>query len=119
MTEQFDPNYTWPGIPPEEQPPNCYRLLGIQTFETTPQVIENAANRQMSHLRTFQVGPQSALSLQLLNKVAFAKICLLDPAKRAEYYRRLRAATKGEGTRLLYRYSHPNRSSLPPLPASQ
>ena len=95
MTEQFDPYYTWLGIPPEEQPPNCYRLLGLRPFETNPQVIENGANRQMSHLRTFQVGPQSVSSQKLLNEVAAAKICLLNPAKKAEYDRRLREAMEG------------------------
>ena len=95
MNEQFDPYYTWLGIPPEEQPPNCYRLLGLRPFETNPQVIENGANRQMSHLRTFQVGPQSASSQKLLNEVAAAKICLLNPAKKAEYDRRLREAMEG------------------------
>ncbi len=91
MTEQFDPYYTWLGIPPEEQPPNCYRLLGLRLLETNPQAIENAADRQMSQHRTFQVGPHSAASQKLLNEVAAAKICLLNPAKKAEYDRRLRA----------------------------
>ena len=30
MAANFDPYYKWLGIPPEEQPPNHYRLLGIQ-----------------------------------------------------------------------------------------
>ena len=29
MDEQFDPYHKWLGIPPEEQPPNYYRLLGV------------------------------------------------------------------------------------------
>ena len=29
----FDPYYRWLGIPPEEQPPDHYRLLGVKVFE--------------------------------------------------------------------------------------
>ena len=43
----FDPYYTWLGIPPAQQPPDLYRLLGLQLFEPNRQVIENAADRQM------------------------------------------------------------------------
>ena len=28
MSDHFDPYYTWLGIPPEEQPPDHYRLIG-------------------------------------------------------------------------------------------
>ena len=57
--EPFDPYYQWLGIPPEEQPPNHYRLLGIQLFEENREVIQNAADRQMVHLRSFQNGPRA------------------------------------------------------------
>ena len=49
----MDPYHVWLGIPPEEQPPNHYRLLGIAMFESQPDVIATAADRQMGHLRTF------------------------------------------------------------------
>ncbi len=54
--EPFDPYYHWLGIPPDEQPPTHYRLLGIQALESNRQVIQNAADRQMAHLRTFASG---------------------------------------------------------------
>jgi uncharacterized protein YegL len=81
----FDPYYQWLAIPPKDQPPNHYRLLGIVLFEGNPQVIENAADRQMAHLRTFQTGQHSALAQNLLNEVAAAKVCLLNLAKKAAY----------------------------------
>src|SRR5436190_7236357 len=81
MNVQFDPYYTWLGIPPAEQPPNHYRLLGIQLFEPNADVIAHAADRQMMHLRSFQQGAHSALSQRLLNEVAGARICLHDAAK--------------------------------------
>ena len=33
MSETFDPYHAWLGIPPEQQPPNHYQLLGLQVFE--------------------------------------------------------------------------------------
>jgi len=50
----FDPYRKWLGIPPEEQPPDHYRLLGIARFESDPDVISNAADRQMVHVRSYQ-----------------------------------------------------------------
>ncbi len=32
VDDSFDPYYTSLGIPPEEQPPNYYRLLGLSLF---------------------------------------------------------------------------------------
>lgn len=53
MSENFDAYYKWLGIPPEEQPPHHYRLLGIRLFEADADVIDAAADRQMAHLQTF------------------------------------------------------------------
>ncbi len=56
MADPFDPYHVWLGIPPDEQPPNHYRLLGIKLFEPNPDVIAHAADQRMSHLRSFQAG---------------------------------------------------------------
>jgi hypothetical protein len=87
----FDPYRKWLGIPPHEQPPNYYRLLGLSPFESDRDVIANAADRQMAHLRTFQSGKNSAISQKILNEVSAARIRLLDPKKRADYDAALRA----------------------------
>lgn len=91
----FDAYHKWLGIPPEEQPPDHYRLLGIGRLESDPEVIAAAADRQMAYLRTFQSGPQAEACQRLLNEVARARVCLLDPARKAAYDARLRAATTG------------------------
>ncbi|MBN1911996.1 MAG: hypothetical protein JW818_19900 [Pirellulales bacterium] len=96
MPDDFDPYYTWLGIPPSHQPPDHYRLLGIQSGESNPAVIENAADRQMAHLRTFQTGRHSEASQRLLNEVAAAKLCLLDPMKKIAYDEALRRAAAKE-----------------------
>jgi hypothetical protein len=85
MADRFDCYYKWLGIPPEEQPPDHYRLLGVRRFESDLDVIDNAASRQMAHVRTFQGGPQAALSQKLLNEIARARACLLDGGAKARY----------------------------------
>ena len=91
MADDFNPYHIWLGIPPEEQPANHYRLLSLRLFETNGDAIDNAADRQMAHLRTIQVGKHGDLTQRLLNEVAAARICLLDPKKRAAYDQQLRA----------------------------
>ena len=60
MAAKFDPYYRWLAIPPEEQPPNHYRLLGVKLFETDEDVISAAVDQRMMHLRSFQTGPHAA-----------------------------------------------------------
>lgn len=91
MSAEFDPYYRWLAIPPEEQPPNHYRLLGLKLFEADPEVIEGAADRQLAHLRGKQ-GDLAELSQQLQSEIALAKVCLLDPRKKAAYDAELKAA---------------------------
>jgi hypothetical protein len=91
VATNFDPYWKWLGIPPQEQPPSHYRLLGVAVFESDEEVIGNAADRQMLHVRTFQSGTHSDLSQRLLNDLATARLTLLDPQKRAAYDARLRA----------------------------
>ena len=95
ISEKFEPYYHWLGIPANEQPPHCYRLLGIPPFEESPAVIENAADRQMAHLRTFQTGEHATESQRLLNEVAAARVCLLTPKKKAAYDQWLHQKTSG------------------------
>ena len=81
----FDPYRKWLGIPPNEQPPNHYRLLGIGLFESDPDVIPNASDRQMFHVRTFQSGGYAEIAQFILNELSAARVCLLDPQRKAEY----------------------------------
>lgn len=82
----FDPYYKWLGIPPEEQPPTYYRLLGIQTLEQNTEVIEAAANRQMAYLQELSGGDDHIDEAQrLLGEVAKARVCLLSVESKARY----------------------------------
>lgn len=90
MSEVFDPYHRWLGIPPKDQPPDLYRLLGIERFESDPEVIRDASEQRMAHVRTYQLGQHTALSQRILNELAAAKGTLLDPEKRAAYDAELR-----------------------------
>ena len=88
---ELGPYWKWPGIPPEQQPPDHYVLLGIAPFEADRDVIENAAVRQMSHVRTFQGGQHAAISQQLLNELSAVRLCLLDEEQKQVYDEQLQA----------------------------
>ncbi len=90
MVEHFDPYYVWLGIPPGDQPPNHYRLLGVSLFEQNAEVIEQAADQRMGHLRNHQTGTHERLSQKLLNEVANARVCLLNAEKKTAYDQQLR-----------------------------
>ena len=85
MNDSFDPYHKWLGIPPEDQPPHHYRLLGVEPFESDADVIAIAADGRMAQLKHFQTGKYSDLSQKLLNEIATARICLLNPEKREKY----------------------------------
>lgn len=91
MADGFDPYHKWLGIPPAEQPPHHYRLLGIALFESDPDVIEHAADRQMAHVRSLATGKYAQHTQKLLNELAAAKVCLLSPKEKAGYDEALRA----------------------------
>ena len=90
MPDHFDPHHVWLGIPPEEQPPHHYRLLGLRLFESNPDAISNALDQRLSHLRSVQAGKRGALSQQVLNEVSAAGVCLLDAARKKTYDEQLR-----------------------------
>lgn len=81
----FDPYQNWLGIPPHEQPPNFYRLLGLVMFESNPDVIAQAADRQAFHVASFQSGPYMDSCQQIINELGMARACLLDPQQKASY----------------------------------
>ena len=111
---QFDPYHQWLGIPPAEQPATHYRLLGIETFEEDEEVIASAADRQMRHVRTLQVGPQAALSQRILSELATARLILLHTQRKAGYDAALRSAVLGARLETAV-----PRSSSAPLPPAR
>lgn len=84
-TAPLDPYHRWLGIPPEAQPANHYGLLGLAPFEDDPEVIRDAAARQMAHVRTYHLGPHAQMSQEILNELGAAKACLINRKKKAAY----------------------------------
>jgi hypothetical protein len=91
VADDFDPYYTWLGIPPDEQPPNAYRLLGVQVFESDDDVIANAADRVMGYVRTFSAGKRGPIAEKLLNEISAARVLLLNKEKKRACDRELAA----------------------------
>lgn len=94
----FDPYHKWLGIPPRDQPPHHYRLLGIELYESDPEVIEAAAERHVTYLQTVATGPQVAESQRLLNEISAARRCLLTPSLKEPYDAQLRTKLGGAAT---------------------
>ncbi|MBM80272.1 MAG: hypothetical protein CMJ78_06715 [Planctomycetaceae bacterium] len=87
----FDAYHKWLGIPPSQQPPTHYRLLGVDLFESDAEVIDVAANQRMSYLQDVAAGLHVELSQKLLNEISSARRCLLNADEKAAYDEKLRA----------------------------
>ena len=85
MPDEFDPYQEWLGIEPHEHPVDHYRLLGIQQFETNPEVVHQAADERMTEIRLHQTGPRGRYTQQLLNEISAARVCLATAATRQAY----------------------------------
>ena len=85
MAAGFDPYHRWLSIPPLEQLPTHYRLLGLQPFEASFEVIENAAERQIAHVRSFLDTPLRPYAVNLISELDVARKCLLDSEAKAAY----------------------------------
>jgi hypothetical protein len=96
MSDNFDPYYKWLGIPPKDQPPHAYRLLGIELFESDREVIDAAANRIMAYLKDLAAGDDGQHSQKLLNEIAQTRLLLLNKAKKAAYDQELQAKLESD-----------------------
>ncbi|MGC4002449.1 MAG: hypothetical protein QM811_04625 [Pirellulales bacterium] len=90
MSAAFDPYLQWLGIREKQRPVHHYRLLGLELYESEANIIAQAADRQMAHVRQFQAGEFAIAADKLLNELAAARLCLLKPERKADYDRRLR-----------------------------
>jgi Concanavalin A-like lectin/glucanases superfamily len=90
MSDTFNPYHRWLGIPPKDQPPDHYRLLGVERFECDREVIRDASERQIAHVRRYASGKHADLANRLLNELATARACLLNAASKAAYDQQLR-----------------------------
>ena len=89
MSQVHDPYLQWLGIPPEEQPPHLYRLLGLPLYESDMEAIANAADRRIAFVKAFQTGPDAEIAYRVLSELMQARTCLLSMVSKWEYDRRL------------------------------
>ena len=95
MAEAFDPYVQWLGRQGGQRPSNHYELLGIGLFQSDPAVVARAADTLTARIRGIRPGPHVAEWQRLLDAVAGAKSCLMDPAAKAAYD----ALLRGDGGR--------------------
>ncbi len=98
MAGKFNALQQWLGIPPQEQPPNYYRVFGLKLFESNPEVIEAAASRVIKLIQGHADGPHDEQAKKLLPGLLAIRKCLLDPATRAVYDAKLRTSNPAAGT---------------------
>lgn len=91
MSGPFDPYHHWLGVSPKDQPPDHYRLVGVERFESDPGVIDSMASRHIEFLQEIHDGPHIKEAQKLLNELAAARRCLLDPERKAAYDAQLQA----------------------------
>ena len=83
--EMFDPYWEWLEIPPEDQPPTFYRLLGLNDFEDDLAAIDAAAKQKTAYLHPMAAGPNRESVQKLLSEVAKARRTLLGSEAKQAY----------------------------------
>lgn len=97
MTTQtsFDPYLHWLGIPPQEQPPNYYRLLGLQAYEQNMQTILSAADQRLTYLASMMHSEYASYAQQLYNEISYVRSYLSDQQTKQQYDAWLYQVTSG------------------------
>ena len=98
MLGNFDPYQEWLGIPPEEQPPSLYQMLGIAEGESDAAVIAKGGSERAANVRSFRTDENAVFVDLLLKEIAAAKALLLDPEKKQKYDRQLAAKRRSQPT---------------------
>lgn len=110
------------GIDPSETPTH-YHLLGVRDGENDPDVIEQAAEKQLMFLRSKGTSAKYGPAVQrLLNRITSAKLTLLNAEKKAAYDQVLaqRAETVSTAARAQVAAAVPQAAVVPvraPVPA--
>lgn len=110
MSNPFSPYQTWLGLRESLSRPNHFELLGLDESEDDTKTISAAADRAASRVRRCRPGEHTAVWAAVLDQIAEAKLCLIDPEKRAQYRTTLREPTEEVRT------GGPMHSRLEPTP---
>jgi len=79
----------WLGIKSAERPPDYYTLLGLKRFEDDRGRIQRHYRERVRLVRRYAAGKYAIESQDLLDELARAMLTLTDPARKAEYDRKL------------------------------
>ena len=85
MQGDFDPYEHWLGIPPAEQPPDYYRLLGIRPGESDLTLIRRAYQLRTDHVQLCDDGTYPDAAMRLRKHLAEARQVLFDPRRKQQY----------------------------------
>ncbi|QDT44933.1 Serine/threonine-protein kinase pkn1 [Gimesia alba] len=88
---KFDPYQRWLGIPPQDQPPHFYRLLGLELFEEDPEIIKAAAENAIAFIQQNAFGEELQQSQRLLKDIEKVAAYLMSPPHKAKYDKKLKA----------------------------
>ncbi len=86
----FDPYQRWLGIPLQDQPPDLYRLLGIELFEEDPEIIKAAAENSIASIQQNVFGVELQQSQRVLKELAAASEYLLKPENNKDFHKKLK-----------------------------
>jgi DnaJ-class molecular chaperone len=78
----------WLGVRAGPRPPEHYELLGLPRFCKDADRIERAAREALAKLDKYQLVPDRArqqMLQKMITEVAKARMCLVDPRRRAAY----------------------------------
>ncbi|MGO8745177.1 MAG: hypothetical protein ACLQNE_04230 [Thermoguttaceae bacterium] len=93
MQTTSNPYCEWLGFEENSHPGNHYELLRIDPDQRDAEVIARAADALTARIRRIRPGARVEQWQQLLDAVARAKSCLLDPAARSAYDAALRSSS--------------------------
>lgn len=93
----FDPYRKWLGIPEHRRPPTYYDILGVTRGENDDDAIRSAAQQRRAFIQSKQGEGHDKEVAKILQEIDESVACLLVPASKNEYDRRIGITGKGKG----------------------
>lgn len=85
MSDLFDPYREWLSISDPERPPNYYRLLGLEMFESDIEKVWPAAVLRMAKVLEYDPGPYCEDARRVFDELETARQCLAAPDQKRAY----------------------------------
>ena len=109
----MNPYHQWLGVPARVTSPDHYELLGLRRGESSAELIGSAADERSRRVEAHLAGELGLTARRILDQIAAARRCLLDPRAKADYDRQFGVRADEDGP------LPPHRGQLPqPEPGS-